>query len=277
MMLPPRAAAPAWPLLATAPPAPWHAAHRAPGQQPAATVGLDDGADPRVLPPGGSASWAAWRPRAPATPAVAAAGQGSDEAFVPKAVYLQGWSRYGEEAMQLSREDCEALLAEVKAILHPSDQWMLSRSDVRMQRVRNARIVALVPDRETARHVSTVLREAVNAPHLTRNGRAITVRIQDGPMRRQLRATLARAMRVLEDMREGPISDKSMVWEVDRPDRIYVRFPVANGQDDMQSTGSPRRDLAATVALGARAPTWVMEGVLRCIPDATEEALRARF
>mmetsp|Transcript_64642 Transcript_64642/g.189109 ORF Transcript_64642/g.189109 Transcript_64642/m.189109 type:complete len:643 (-) Transcript_64642:65-1993(-) len=151
----------------------------------------------------------------------------ANRAFVPEFVYIQGWSRYGETDMQLSRQDCERLVIELRQWLAPVDQWMLDPCRVSHGRIMNARVAVKVDSRDMAWKVMSTLRGILNERAITRNSRPVIARVEDGPERRAIRATRARAIRTLELAKPMECDEFERVELVaDGIDMVFLRCTV---------------------------------------------------
>ena len=172
---------------------------------------------------------------------------------MPTAIFLSGWSGYGQEDQGISREQADELAGIIQRSMQAEHQHFLDLDNIRAGRVSNTRItVRVAGGREACWQAANEVRKAVQRGDITVNNQTIKCSVEDDPERRQTRAEVGRILRTLElELPAGtPIKP-------DWPDKVY---------------GGRNTRLLARV-LRSRTVQWQMAPINEIAPNLTKGRL----
>ena len=188
----------------------------------------------------------------------ASAASSASDAFVPSAIYLQGWTTFDDREDQgLSPDDCNALVRDLSSLVDVAYKSLLEGDVVRAGRQRNSRILVRVEGgRDRCFKLAAALRTAISAHSVKRNGKLVKVSIEDSPAARDRKGQIIRAARTLELK-----LPRGVVAKIDWPDRIYAF------KDDRLG------GLLARFPFGARSVSWIEANIQEHCPGISAAEL----
>ena len=182
----------------------------------------------------------------------------STDAFVPSAIFLQGWTTFDDREDQgLSPDDCNALVRDLSLLVDVAYKPFLEGDVVRAGRQRNSRILVRAEGgRDRCFKLAAALRTAISAHSVKRNGKLVKVSIEDSPAARDRKGQITRVARTLELKLPRGIAAK-----IDWPDRIYAFKDERLG------------GLLARFPFGARSISWIEANIQEYCPGISAAEL----